>query len=179
MFTNPELNSSYLTTPDSSCSSFSDNNSQNTFMIFVPQEFTKDKIQIIRLLFIISEKDDFESTNPASTNSSTHQTSQHSDQIPPKINPVRRLSSSNSFIEINSDLQRNNYLSKLSKLANINQIITSGRSSPVPPTYHSTNSNGQNSAFLVSPSTKTDGYLLYLQLPKKSDELWKWDGKCY
>lgn len=35
--------------------------STSPFMIFVPREFHKEKLQIIRLLFIISEKDEFDS----------------------------------------------------------------------------------------------------------------------
>ena len=34
------------------------NNSSASFMLFIPHEFARDKIQILRLLFIISEKDD-------------------------------------------------------------------------------------------------------------------------
>jgi hypothetical protein len=37
-------------------------NSSSSFMLFIPHEFSKDKIQIVRLLFIISEKDDYDST---------------------------------------------------------------------------------------------------------------------
>jgi hypothetical protein len=36
--------------------------SSSSFMLFIPHEFSKDKIQIVRLLFIISEKDDYDTT---------------------------------------------------------------------------------------------------------------------
>lgn len=61
-FTNPELNwASYSTTPESSTSSFDhlmggEGAATAPFMIFVPHEFYKEKLLIIRLLFIISEK---------------------------------------------------------------------------------------------------------------------------
>lgn len=174
LFTNPELNSSYQTTPNSSSSSFHSTNcnSGSSFMIFVPQEFTKDKIQIVRLLFIISEKDDFESAQQTPNNTQPRQSTSNK--------TVRRLSSSNSFFESNNELQRNNYLIKLSKLANMNQPINSGRSSPIQPSpassnNHYTPSNTKN-AFVISPSTRNDGYLLYLQLPKDPNEEFKWTG---
>lgn len=94
-FTNPELNSSsYTTTPDSSTASLhqqqfgsstssmmtmlpnvpstSISNCSNLaaaapFMIFVPKEFSKEKLQIIRLLFIISEKDEFDNIKQSSS----------------------------------------------------------------------------------------------------------------
>lgn len=92
-FTNPELKTSYTTTPNSSLSSLEHktppplshshstpgtmdsteqeaNSQAPSFMIFVPQEFSRDKTQIVRLLFIISEKDDHETVNSGSTNSS-------------------------------------------------------------------------------------------------------------
>jgi hypothetical protein len=37
-----------------------DSSTTPPFMIFIPHEFSKDKIQIVRLLFIISEKDDYD-----------------------------------------------------------------------------------------------------------------------
>lgn len=80
MFTNPELQSCYRNTPNSSTSSFEPTNFQNefpqsdtnedhkpalSFMVFVPQEFARDKTQIARLLYIISAKDDYETVYSA------------------------------------------------------------------------------------------------------------------
>ena len=79
VFTNPELQS-FSRSSNSSGSSlepaanrfqnefpYSDNNEEDhnrqSFMIFVPHEFAKDKTQIARLLFIISAKDDGYTTN--------------------------------------------------------------------------------------------------------------------
>lgn len=140
-FTNPELNSSYSTTPDSSTSSFDhlvamDSSHQSSFMIFVPQDFSKEKLQIIRLLFIISEKDEFNTEgkverereqllstsmdSPSTKNlfydtvfkksglsgASPPQPVQH-----PRLNsPFRRLSSSNSFVEMGNDIQVMSYV---------------------------------------------------------------------
>ena len=85
--------------------------------------------------------------------------------------PVRRLSSSNSFLDFNSDNQFNSCLNKLSRMANmtnLNKISSSGHTSPT--------HTSPTTTFLISPISKNDGYLLYLQLPKKSKESWKWEG---
>lgn len=78
-------------------------------------------------------------------------------------------------------------MSKLSKLANLgriedNPITPSGnRSGLASPTSHAFPTDPV-SAFIISPSTrtKTDGYLLYLQLAKSSSaaskQAYKWTG---
>lgn len=223
-FINPELQmSSFQPTPNSSQSSFqqairtptppqppllhqqqhsASPAEQPTFMIFVPHEFSKDKTQIVRLLFLISAKDDLELSQPASENSSAgaeptsaaskfvfneqQQQQQQQQQStsasataannsnncsvtrksPSGKSPVRRFSSSNSFIELN-DIQRDTFLSRLSKIATnldasnqLNQIADSDATSPT------ANSTQMPNAFIYSPQPYTDGYLLYVQLPK-------------
>ena len=176
MFTNPELQSCYRTTPNSSSSSFepaqyqnefpiSDTNEEHkpalSFMIFVPQEFAKDKTNIARLLYIISAKDDYESYVTGEASSSKKITHSASSNLLTASNNVRRLSSSQSFFE-NNDLHRNSNLNKLSKMANIK----------------SSNINPETSAvhyepFMFSPQVSTDGYLLYLQLPRAKNGILK------
>lgn len=182
VFTNPE---------------FSNSAQSSSFMLFIPNEFSKEKVQIIRLLFIISEKDDYEPTSSYSNNNNGQQQAGGENQEEDnyfnqtvfrrqneKANlqnpstssqPMRRLSSSNSFYEPwNNDQLRNTYLTKLSHFANIRNLssgqgTTSTTSSPL-------------SAFLISPNTSVDGYLLYLRLPlPRSGEppqiAYRWPGQ--
>ena len=127
--------------------------SERSFLIFVPQEFAKDKIQIVRLLFIISEKDTFESKEAESTEDNA------------KSEVVRRLSSSNSIFEPFADDQRDSVLRKLSQFAQKVGPALSAGSSPI-----------QLNNFIISSSHNTNGYLLYLKLndPK---EKWNWKGQ--
>lgn len=215
IFTNPELNSSYSTTPESSASSFDHliNNSPQSFMIFVPQEFSKEKLQIIRLLFIISEKDEFDSSANAnlknslslnlfsSSSSSSLPTNrpvgldstdknlfndtvfkknpkQKAPEPAPKTIPFRRLSSSNSVIEMSVDSQAKAYLNKLSKLANIDCQEDQAASTSAASASTSSSNQDPVSAFIISPNTNTkkDGYLLFLQLTKTPKPDYKWTG---
>lgn len=178
VFTNPELQS-FNRNPNSSASSFeppkfqnefpySDTNEQNhnrqSFMIFVPYEFAKDKTQIARLLFIISAKDDGYTTNMSQesskingNNGSNNGNGSHNLSAN-YSNLVRRLSSSNSFFEVN-DLQRN--LNKLNMhISHMNNLT---RQKQVPQS-----ATPEGSTFIFSPHVSTDGYLLYLQLPRKT-----------
>jgi hypothetical protein len=248
-FTNPELQySSYTPTPNSSTSSMAHehasvspsssttsagaastsvgNDQTPSFMIFVPHEFSKDRTQIVRLLFIITAKDDFEpcscmlenngrgTDNQKETHceynhqrSSTERQRNNSETSSNKPSSVRRLSSSNSFLDFNSEKQFSKYLNKLNKIANMNchpthmeRINASGASSPINGGNNGTKQanlqapllQNQN-AFILSPQLSSEGYLLYLQLPKvpilnaasrnsaaplaNQQELpWKWEG---
>lgn len=175
MFTNPELQSCYRTTPNSSSSSFEPSQYQNefpisdtneehkpalSFMIFVPQEFAKDKTNIARLLYIISAKDDYEHYTEAASSKKSSQSA--SSNLLTASKYVRRLSSSQSFFE-NNESHRNLNLNKLSKMANIESTnVTSEVSSDL-----------SCFPFMFSPQVSTDGYLLYLQLPRAKN------GKFY
>lgn len=132
-----------------------------SFLIFVPQEFAKDKIQIVRLLFIISEKDEFESQREQEEVKLEQSVSNHK-------NLVRRLSSSNSIFDPFSQDQRD--LRKLNDFVNKLGPVISGRSSPV-----NTQANQVQHTFVISPSHNSNGYLLYLQLSDTKHE-WNWTG---
>ncbi len=198
MFTNPELQCCYQTTPNSSSSSFEPVNQANSssknlntehnqeqqpsfsFMIFVPQEFAKERTQIARLLFIISAKDDYETfknvldikysnctthgTKNQQTNALNRKSSnKHTNSLHTLAsNNVRRMSSSNCFIYgNNNECETNNYLNKLSKMANMNRNSTPITSSNI--------NESANNSFNLSPHVNSNGYLLYLQLPKNKN----------
>lgn len=169
VFTNPELQS-FNRNPNSSSSSFeppkfqnefpySDTNEENhnrqSFMIFVPHEFAKDKTQIARLLFIISAKDDGYTTNMSRETNKINENNNSNLNVNYN-NLVRRLSSSNSFFEMN-DLQRN--LNKLNTHISHMNNLTKQKQAPQSATP-------EGSTFIFSPQVSTDGYLLYLQLPR-------------
>ena len=168
MFTNPELQTNYRNTPNSSSSSFdSSSKCPLSFMIFVPQEFAKDKAHIARLLFIISAKDDYETGTEAKLGSPKYSSSSKNLRKGDKHNSslavgmhdagqVRRLSSSSCILDANSEIMRTNYLNKLSKMAQMGQTTT-----PTNP--------GINGSFIYSPPINLNGYLLYLQLPKSKN----------
>ena len=96
---------------------------------------------------------------------------------------VRRLSSSNAFADnkMSNETLRDTYLHKLSKLAQLNSIsdgLSATAASPAttpsadPETAAAAagmaTSLSPNSAFIIEPDdNKNNGYLLYLQLPKK------------
>ncbi|RNA22457.1 mitogen-activated kinase kinase kinase 4 isoform X4, partial [Brachionus plicatilis] len=132
--------------------------SERSFLIFVPQEFAKDKIQIVRLLFIISEKDTYEAKEA---------------NVKPKSGTseaVRRLSSSNSIFDPFADDQRDSVLRKLSEFAQKMGPAFSAGSSPV------SKEQAQKNTFIISPSHNTNGYLLYLKL-NEPKEKWNWRGQ--
>jgi hypothetical protein len=172
-FTNPEL-ADYKLSSNSS-------GSDSSFMLFIPQEFSKDKIQIIRLLFIISEKDDYDSLNDNNSNNNNNMTNNQKEEEKNKnenhlqANNIRRLSSSNSFYDTN------NFLNKLSKMAHINETTT-------PSPHHNNNSSSNTSsgnnnnnnqhAFLINNNSNTDGCLLYLHIPNTAkNQLFAWPGQ--
>ena len=83
---------------------------------------------------------------------------------------IRRLSSSNSFLEANSELQRNAYLNKLSRIVAESQQRQQE-------TTTSCCCDGQASAFIILPSSRAEGYLLYLRMPPApSTSHYKWHG---
>jgi hypothetical protein len=161
-----------------------------TFMIFVPQEFSRDKAQIVRLLFITSAKDDYtrnkqrndkKSSKKSSKKTcfSNHQKQQQKDEETDEQNeieinkqkndsnstknqkvPPRRLSSSNNFLDLNGGLLK---LSQMAKQCS----PTSMKESENP------------NSLMLSSNVNSDGYLIYLQLPKEKDseDVWKWDGQ--
>ena len=135
-----------------------------SFMIFVPQEFSKDKIQIARLLFLISSKDDYETGDKradqsdlsSSLNKNSNEKLNKSSKISNK-KLFRRLSSSNSFLEsMNEDTQSSSILNKLSRLASMNNTDV-----PEP----NQNKTKFSNTYILSPQIITEGYLLYLQIP--------------
>lgn len=131
------------------------------FMIFVPQGFAKDKIQIARLLFLISAKDDYETKETDSNEKSFESTSSSSTLKNSRTSKsIRRMVSSNSFLESSEESQRG-MLNELSKLATLSK--PSRTASP--------------NSYMLSPQTNTDGYLLYLKIPNKMDETWEWTGE--
>jgi len=187
-FTNPELNASHesnKTLSESSSDPTPVNSSANvpemekssicnkqgsSFMIFVPQEFSKDKTQIVRLLFIISEKSDFENQSSAANSTRSEKSKGLTFSKQPSTNSnnfVRRLSSSNSFFDLHNDNQIHHCINKLGKFANMNQL-----------NEHAPTESAPNSPFTISPITKMNGYLLYLKLPKNFKEDFSWDGQC-
>jgi hypothetical protein len=150
-----------------------------SFMIFVPYEFSKDKVQIVRLLFIISEKDDYEAdsarSNKSSEKSGQKTSSRHRNKSESETKfddgaytGVRRLSSSNSFLDnMNSEILRNVMMNKLSKIANINPNKVNAQTNGEK-LKNSQNSNyySPGSAFIITPNSKADGYLIYLKMSK-------------
>ncbi len=141
-----------------------------SYLIFAPFEFAKDKVQIVRLLFIISEKDDFNTTgNTAFSSVHTNGACKKNDRIGKKTedgakkeegsySTVRRLSSSNSFLDMNV------MMNKLSKIAQINPNMNKTNN------LKNDQSNiDQGGAFIITPNSKTNGYLLYVKLPKISE----------
>ncbi len=178
-FTNPELQSTSFkntfdfeefhkeATSQSSSDTIRDlrNLKSPSFLIFSPYEFSKNKVQIVRLLFIISEKDDFDNTDSTSHSKSsetldknefTYQKikNQYDDGVKmEELNNggVRRLSSSNSFLDMNVTMN------KLSKLAQINPNFNMNKKAK---------DDDQGGAFIITPNNKADGYLIYIKLPK-------------
>ncbi|CAF0873556.1 unnamed protein product, partial [Brachionus calyciflorus] len=132
--------------------------SESSFLIFVPQEFAKDKIQIVRLLFIISEKDEFESPDD-------HENIQIKEKTTNSPKSFRRLSSSNSIFDPYSQIDST--LKKLSEFAQKMTPVKSGRSSPIQMTPNS---------FIISPQHNSDVYLLYLHLAESKNDF-KWTGQ--
>jgi hypothetical protein len=143
-----------------------------SFLIFAPFEFSKDKVQIVRLLFIISEKDDFENhaasfgvTTLTAKNKNENANSnrmRNKSETEQKIEEmgysgVRRLSSSNSFLDMNV------MMNKLSKIAQINPNLNKNKSK------NDSNNSDQGGAFIITPNNKADGYLLYIKLPKTTE----------
>jgi hypothetical protein len=132
-----------------------------SFMIFVPQEFSKDKIQIARLLFLISSKDDYEANDKRTDiSSSLNKTSSNNEKLNKSCkinnrNQFRRLSSSNSFLEMNEDT--NSTLNKLSRLASMTNTDAEPQSNQ--------NKTAFSNTYILSPQIITEGYLLYLQIP--------------
>ena len=180
-FTNPELKSSYQNNKECSESTFAptptnssnsiptdenctqENSQGSSFMIFVPQEFSKDKTQIIRLLFIISEKSE---THSSVSTSAASKSVKFSPQTSNNSNFVRRLSSSNSFFDLTSEKHIHHCINKLGRFANIGIVSE----------QQAQTENFPSSPFTISPITKMNGYLLYLQLPRGSTEVFSWDG---
>jgi hypothetical protein len=172
IFTNPELQSSQKF--NSSESFISNSNNQDlSFMIFVPSEFSKDKIQIARLLFLISAKDEYENEEH-NININKEEEQDELDEnklkrIDNRVSSFRRLSSANSFLEEDS------ILNKLSRLANMNSAskrINTNTTQKLPPVQNKTFSN----SFILSPQVVNDGYLLYLQISNNTNESWQWTG---
>ena len=164
-FTNPELKDSFNRGLEQS--DYTEDPTNQSCMIFVPYEFSKDKTQIIRLLFIISEKSEFDNSSLSRTNSSVKSAQPKEKCTPKKSNPVRRLSSSNSFFDMHTENQCHTYLHKLNRMANMGNLSEQ----PTTPT-----SNTLNSPFTILPASKLNGYLLYLKLPRETKEVFQWEG---
>ena len=168
-FNNKELQSSYNSNPSGCILSPMESEvkfKECNFMIFVPHEFSMDKTQIVRLLFIISAKDDFEQTFAKNYTSDLLETRNESTVTLQETPSVRRFSSSNSFYDRSQVSRRNVDLTRLSKLANLKKIDAHETMSPT----HPVNATSNNT-FIFSPQISNDGYLLFLQLGK--------NGKSY
>jgi hypothetical protein len=70
---------------------------------------------------------------------------------------------------LNSDSQFNSYLNKLNKMANMN-ILAEQQTTPTESQIL------LGSPFNIATNSKMNGYLLYLQLPKSSQEQFNWEG---
>lgn len=171
VLTNPELQSSQKIVNKSSSEQTLKDSQQQTdtsFMIFVPQEFSKDKIQIARLLFLISAKDDYdnkEAENDDQLNNSASFSDNKNEKLfkSPKFkSSFRRLSSSNSFMEtMSEETQKNSILlNKLSRMANLGSAPAESKTKQPKPF---------NTSYILSPHTNSEGYLLYLKIPSNQN----------